>query len=159
MERTEENAAIEAKELALEVADLLDERQGSDITILDVSGPLAIADFFVIATAKNLRHAQALSRDVAQTLKGTGLRRLNVAGVEGESGWMLLDFDEVVVHIFVASQREFYSLENLWADVPRVEFTPSDRPRQETGQPDLGPLPGVPDAGGGGFPEAGFSGA
>lgn len=111
--------------MALAAAETLDSRQATDIRILDVSGPLAIADFFVIATARNRRHAQALANELSMSMKAQSCPRLNTAGLEGESGWVLLDFDEVVVHCFLEETREFYSLESLWADVPVLPFTPS----------------------------------
>lgn len=110
---------------------MIDEKQGTDIQILDVSAPLAIADFFVIATARNNRHAQGIARELDLTLKHRGMLRRNLAGLDGDSGWVLLDFDTVVVHVFAAKAREFYGLENLWADVPRVPFTPAERPERE----------------------------
>ena len=106
------------------LAQLIDEKQGTDIAILDVSKPLAIVDFFVITTARNNRHANALARALGLTMKQQGVPRRNLAGLESESGWVLLDFNTVVVHVFSPEAREFYSLEILWADVPRIEFTP-----------------------------------
>ena len=91
-----------------------------------------IADYFVITTARNNRQALAIARDLEGAVKhGTpgvrGLRRLNTSGSEGDGGWILLDLDLVVVHIFTAPARALYDLENLWADVPRVRFQPAER--------------------------------
>lgn len=130
----QETEPIEPKELALSLADLVDERQGEEIVILDVSGPLAIADYFVIATVRNTRHAQSLARELAQAAKTAGCAFRRMSGADSESGWVLLDFDLVVVHLFDAERREFYSLENLWSDVPRVPF--QARPREEREQPE-----------------------
>ena len=66
-------------------------------------------------------------------MKQSGRLRRNAAGVEGESNWVLLDFDDVVVHVFQADARAFYDLENLWADVPRVAYVPGDPPSEPTG--------------------------
>ena len=115
---------LSPQELALSIARMLDARQGEDIVILDVSGPLVIADYFVIATARNARHAAGMAQEVDFTLKHAGRLRRNISGAENECPWVLLDFNEVVLHVFVGEAREFYGLENLWADVPRVEFTP-----------------------------------
>ncbi|MHC5064143.1 MAG: ribosome silencing factor [Planctomycetota bacterium] len=139
--------------MAFAAAEILDSRQATDIRILDVSGPLAIADYFVIATARNRRHAQALANELSMGMKSRACPRLNTAGMEGESGWILLDFDEVVVHCFLEETREFYSLESLWADVPQLPFTPSFT--AEAGAPQ----PGIPQGRNpAGYPEAGFSG-
>ncbi len=144
--RLQTRAPIKAREFALEIADLIDERQGHAIAILDVSGPLVIADYFVIATARNRRHAVALAREVSLIGKAAQTTRRGTAGMEGESGWILLDFDEVIVHLFDLETREFYGLENLWSDVPRVAFTAKERPA------DSGAYPG----GSGSFPESGW---
>lgn len=87
-----------------------------------------IADHFVIASARNTRHARALASAVDYDMKQSGRLRRNAAGVEGESNWVLLDFDDVVVHIFQADARAFYDLESLWADVPRVEYESTGTP-------------------------------
>jgi ribosome-associated protein len=88
-----------------------------------------IADYFVITTARNPRQAMAIAREIEGSvkqgpLKESGLKLLNAAGMEGEGHWILLDLDLVVVHIFTAETRTLYDLENLWADAPRVPFTP-----------------------------------
>lgn len=98
-----------------------------------------IADYFVVATAKNARHARALALEVEQSLRGDGRRPRNAAGLETENPWVLLDYDDVVVHVFLNEARAFYALESLWADVPRVPFVPSVQ------QPDTSPADSFPD--------------
>lgn len=131
-----------ARDLALALADLIDQKQGKDIVILDVSGPLVIADYFVIASARNARHAQAIGTEVTLALKAQGRPRRGAAGTEGENHWVLVDFDEVVVHVFEDEARTFYDLESLWADVPRIPFTPTPRPQpvEEPGPDSIEPL-------------------
>ena len=123
--------------MAQHIAQLIHEKQGEDIVILDVSGPLVIADHFIIATARNSRHARAIAQGVESAMKQQGLLRRSTAGMEGESNWVLLDFDEVVVQIFQPDARSFYDLEGLWGDVPRIPFEPSGEP--ETASGDLSP--------------------
>ena len=130
----------DSKDLALTLAGLLDRKKGTDIAILDVSGPLVITDYFVVATAHNPRHAQALGRELESTMKQAGLLRRNVAGMEGENSWVLLDFDDVVAHIFIPESRAFYALEDLWADVPRLPFAPDEAPEIGAG---TGPVPPI----------------
>lgn len=112
--------------MALTIAQRLDEKQAKDIVVLDVSGPLVIADYFVIATVQSTRQGQALARELDLESKATrGRRRRNTGGLETEeSNWVLLDFDDVVVHLFLPEARAYYALEDLWADVPRLPFTP-----------------------------------
>jgi len=123
---------------------LLDEKLAEQITILDISGQLVIADYFLIATVRNTRHALALHRDLDQAaLRQHGRRRLNRGASDSESsGWVLLDFDEVVVQLFTAQARAFYRLEDLWADAPRLPFTPAPRPAAPQ-EPSLSSLPSL----------------
>jgi ribosome-associated protein len=139
-----------SRAFALEVAQLLHDLQAEQITILDISGPLVIADYFVIASARNARHAHAMADQLSLSMKQQGRLRRNAAGTEGRSQWVLIDFDEVVVHLFEAESRSFYDLEGLWADAPRVAFSPAARPAQPAARgratgpfhdlPDLGPV-------------------
>ncbi len=108
--------------LALQIAQRLQGWQAQDVVVLDVSGPLVIADYFVIATVQSTRQAQALAREIDQESKQVrGHRRRNTGGLETEaSNWVLLDFDDIVVHLFLPEARAYYALESLWADVPRL---------------------------------------
>jgi ribosome-associated protein len=127
--------------MALKIAERLDQKQATDIVVLDVSGPLVIADYFVIATVDSTRQGQALAKDIDLEHKADrGRRRRNTGGLETEeTNWVLLDFDDIVVHLFLPEAREYYALETLWADVPRLPFTPSAAPQQraEVRQPTL----------------------
>lgn len=130
-------------QLALQIAQTLDAKDCEDIALLDVSGPLAIADTFVIATVRSTRQAQAIAREIDQEVKALrGKRRRNTGGMESdETNWVLLDFDDVVVHLFLPEARSFYGMEELWADVPRVPFTPAAKTAPaaaERRQPTLG---------------------
>lgn len=118
------------RELALRIAQMLDERQAKDIVVLDVSGPLVIADYFVIATVTSTRQGQALATDLDVEHKALrGKRRTNTGGMETEeSNWVLLDFDDIVVHLFLPEARAYYDLETMWADAPRMPFTPAPKP-------------------------------
>jgi ribosome-associated protein len=118
-----------ATQVALTIAQLLDEKQAVDIAILDVSGPLVIADYFVIATVQSPRQALAIARELDADNKARRRRpRRNAGGLDGGgSSWVLLDYDEVVVHLLSSDARRYYALEELWADVPRVSFTPTPR--------------------------------
>ena len=133
--------------MALEIAERLDQKQATDIVVLDVSGPLVIADYFVVATVQTTRQGQALAKALDMAHKAQrGRRRRNTGGLETEdSNWVLLDFDDIVVHLFLPEARAYYGLESLWADVPRLPFTPSaasgagaaPKPGPEVRQPTL----------------------
>ena len=87
----------------------------SDIVLLDIRGVSLIADYFVIATASNERQANAILRDLSEKLVDEyGRKPLHTEG-KPDSGWVLLDFGDVIVHVFSPSQRTFYNLDQLWA--------------------------------------------
>lgn len=106
-----------------------------DIKILDVSGPLVIADYFIIATVQSTRQAQSLAKEVEMDHKSMrGRRRRNGPADAPDSNWVLVDFGDVVVHLFLPDAREYYGLESLWIDVPRLEFEPSCHPAADLQQ-------------------------
>ena len=128
--------------MALLLAQRLSEKQATDIVILDVSGPLVIADYFVVATVRSTRLGHALAKELDYEHKELRqIRRRNTGGMEtNESNWVLLDFDDIVVHLFLPEARAYYGLETLWADVPRLPFTPAvvtDTQLVEVRQPTL----------------------
>jgi ribosome-associated protein len=128
--------------MARAIAQRLDEKKATDIVILDVSGPFVIADYFVIATVQSTRQGQAIAKELDLENKAVrGRRRRNTGGMETEaSNWVLLDFDDIIVHLFLPEAREYYGLETLWVDVPRVPFAkaePKPVSRTEIRQPTL----------------------
>jgi len=108
------------KDCAMIAAKTLEDKKGQDIVILDIRQISILADYFVIATGRSTVHVKALADEVEKILieKGFVLR-----GKEGydEARWVLLDFYDVIVHIFYADEREYYMLERLWADAARIE--------------------------------------
>jgi ribosome-associated protein len=87
--------------------------------LLDVSEVTILADYFVIASANSERQLRALSGDISRGLKGDIGRPLNVEGAP-ESGWVLIDYGDVVVHLFLPAVRKFYCLEDLWQTAQTV---------------------------------------
>jgi len=118
-----EDRRYEAKVLAVKAAHALTEGKGIDVVVLEVKEITLIADYFVIASGTNPRHVKALADRVANALDD--MRK--PAHVEGyELGyWVLLDYDDVVVHVFRESERSFYGLERLWGDAPKVDYSGS----------------------------------
>ena len=92
---------------------MLEERQGADILLLDVSEITILADYFILCSANSERQLRALSGDISRQLKADAGSPLNVEGTP-ESGWVLIDYGDVVVHLFLPAAREFYALEELW---------------------------------------------
>ena len=91
------------------------EKKAEDVVLLDISSVSIMADFFMICTVRTDTHARAVRDAVTQALQSVGLNLRRREGSDA-SGWVLLDWGDVVVHIFGPSEREFYSLEKLWGD-------------------------------------------
>lgn len=104
----------------------MQEKQGSDIVKLDLSGiPNSITDYFVICHGASRTQVDALADSVqAEVKKAIGVLPMHKEGFEN-CEWVLLDYFDVVVHIFQSEKREFYQLEKLWADAPRVNVSDS----------------------------------
>jgi ribosome-associated protein len=110
---------LEPIEQAREIAEIISDKKGSDIIILDTGKVSTIADYFVIATADSERQAQAIVDDIEKKMKAH--KRLALGGdAESSSGWVLLDYLDVIVHIFDPGTRDFYDLEDLWSNAPVV---------------------------------------
>lgn len=93
--------------------DLLSDKQAEEILLLDVKGVASFADYFVIASGQNVRHLQALCDAMDEELRREGVRPQGREGIV-DSGWVLLDFGDVIVHIFSPRERGYYNLEGLW---------------------------------------------
>ncbi len=111
-----------AGRLARRAATVILDKLGEDVVVLDLRGRSPLADYFVIATATSTIHAQALAEEVALDLKREGERLHHVEGKEN-GVWILLDYFNVVVHIFCGETRQFFGLERLWGDAPSQTFS------------------------------------
>jgi ribosome-associated protein len=111
-----------AKALAHKIAQLLIDKKASDVLVLDVRGMASYADYIVLASAESDRQVSAMAENIHVKVKEDG--GLNPAGTEGtETGqWVLLDYSQVVAHVFLNDVRAFYDLEGLWADAPREKL-------------------------------------
>lgn len=108
------------RELALRAARILDERKGEAVLLLDVSGLSSICDYVLIATGTSPPHVKALFSEVHQGLKREGMYCYRRTGTP-ESGWMVLDYVDVVIHVFAEALRHYYAIEDLWPEAPRLE--------------------------------------
>ena len=117
------NVALEPAEIARRIVDVLSDRQAEDIVQLDIGAFASFADYFVIATAQNARHMNALIDAFEKELENEGVKTLHREG-DSSSGWVLVDLGAVIVHLFTPEDREYYDLEGLWtrAGVPSVRF-------------------------------------
>jgi ribosome-associated protein len=119
------SATSEAIEAGLLAAAAIDDKKGLDITLLDISELLVVTDVFAIASGTSNRHVRTLCDEVEGKLKDeTGRQPLRREGRE-YSRWVLLDYGDLVVHVFDQETRDYYQLERLWADAPRIAYEPA----------------------------------
>ncbi|WES65322.1 ribosome silencing factor [Microbacter sp. GSS18] len=109
---------LEMLQIAVAAADA---KGGEDLVALDVSEPLPLVDVFLVVTGRSERNVAAIADEVEDRLLAAGHRRLRREGRE-ESRWILLDFGDLVVHVFHEQERMYYGLERLWKDCPLVPF-------------------------------------
>lgn len=126
-------------ERALAAARTADDNRGRDIVILDLRQLTSFFDYFVIVTGTSRRQLHAISEEIDHALEqGMGDRRMGIEGYD-ESRWILLDYGDVVIHLFEPETRAYYALEELWGEAKRVPF----EPRTPASSPDLhGEQPG-----------------
>ena len=108
----------EALALARRAASLLSDRKATDVVLLDVRGMSSYADYFVLGSGDSERGVVATAEHVRETLKAEGHRTIGTEGFD-TGHWVLLDYGEVVVHVFFTEVRAFYDLDGLWADAPK----------------------------------------
>lgn len=101
------------------IVEALASKKAQDVTILDLHGLTVIADYFVIATGSSPLNIRALVDAVQDAAKNANVKKLRVEGTN-EAAWVLVDLGDIIVHIFDAEHRDFYQLERLWVDAPRL---------------------------------------
>jgi ribosome-associated protein len=112
-----------ARDLARVIAAIADAEHGSDVLVLEVGDVLGVTEYFVIVSASNRRLVRTLVDEIeVQTRGQTGRSPLRSEGVR-ENQWVLVDYGDVVVHVFLAEVREFYEIERLYTDVPKVDWS------------------------------------
>ena len=117
--------ALDSLEQARRIAALAQEKLAEDVVILDMRPVCSFTDYFVICTGRNDRQVKTIADEVEEQLRvGYGVKPIGREGVR-EARWVLLDFGDLVVHIFQPEERDFYRLERLWGDAPRVSL-PAD---------------------------------
>lgn len=108
---------MESEALAKKIMTILEEKKATDILALGISEISTLADYFILASAENVRQLDALEDAVEE-----GVRlEVNKEG-ESSSGWILMDYRDIVVHLFTKEQRAFYDLEKIWSDAKRMEI-------------------------------------
>lgn len=110
-----------AKERARDIAQAAYDTKAENLTVLDLKKISGFTDYFVIATGTSDRQVQAICDNIHKALKKKAVYPLVIEGYQ-EGHWILMDYGSVIVHIFYEETRNFYSLEKLWGDAPRVKF-------------------------------------
>ena len=116
-----EDVLLESLQLAKAAVDIASDKKASDVLLLDIRDITTIADYFVICNGTNTRQIQAIAESLQEELKKQGAQLLYREGV-ADTGWILLDFGDVIIHIFGPKEREYYRLERLWSEAKTVVY-------------------------------------
>jgi len=119
---------METIDKALLCLKIINERKGANPILFEVGMLTSLSDYFLIASGNSSRQVQAICRHLGRRMREAGFRAYGVEG-EKEGHWVLMDYGDLVVHIFYEPVREFYDLEGLWVEAPRVDLEnidPSD---------------------------------
>jgi ribosome-associated protein len=116
-----------------------------DLVILEVKELCSFADYFIVCSGGSRRHVLALAQHLEEALSRAGVKPLGVEGLE-EGQWVLMDYNDLVIHLFLQPLREFYNLEGLWSEAPQTPvaaapqgLSPSTVPSESFSSPDSGP--------------------
>ena len=119
-----EQSPDETRQWAITAARAADGKQARDVLVLEVAEVLALCGWFVIASASNERLVKAICDEVEHQVHAAGgPKPKRIEGLDARQ-WVLMDYGDIVVHVFQQDVREFYDLERLWADVPRLDWGP-----------------------------------
>jgi ribosome-associated protein len=116
------------------VKDAMEDKKAIDLVVMDLEGKTLIADYFVVCTGTSKIHCRAIADGLLETMKKHGIKGVRSEGYE-QGTWILLDYADVVAHIFSPEEREYYNLEDLWKRSARVEGMESEEPEL------AGPIP------------------
>jgi ribosome-associated protein len=119
-------APAESRQIAVTAARAAAAKQAADVTILDVHSLIVITDYFVICSGQTDRQVKTIVEEVEKAVRELGEKPIRREG-EADSRWVLLDYIDVVVHVFAEQEREYYDLERLWRDAPRVGWNGSEQ--------------------------------
>ena len=112
---------MELLEIVKKIANALDDKKAFDVKVLDITKISVLADYFVLASGDNSSQLQAMMDIVEEVMYKNGINSKRVEG-SATSSWILMDYNDVVIHIFNKEEREFYNLDKVWSDGELVEF-------------------------------------
>jgi len=113
--------ALPSREVAIAAARAAADKQAADIVVLDVHELIVITDYFVICSASTKRQVKTVIEEIERAIRELGEKPIRREG-EDDGGWWLLDYFDIVVHVFGDEERAYYDLERLWRDAPRLEW-------------------------------------
>jgi ribosome-associated protein len=116
-----QSARLRSLKNACWIAKAADDLRGRETLVLDLTEVTPIADYFVISTGSSGRQMRAVADEVRRIMRSTGSRPHGIEG-ENDTSWILLDFGDIVLHVFSPEARKLYDLEHLWADAPRIDW-------------------------------------
>lgn len=121
MNKEKKFSEIASDEKARLVAEWLDAKQGENIVVMDVAEMSSVTNMTLVVSARGVKHAKALADHILDEAAKNNIEFLSMEGQQtGE--WVLVDLNDVLVHIFLEDLREFYNIEGMWAEAPRIEF-------------------------------------
>lgn len=123
-------ADLGIKDIALTAADAADDKKAEDIEVLSVQGLTVIADYFVICSANSDKQVRAVARAIDDKLAEKGIDPSRIAGMD-DAKWVLMDYADVIVHVFQKREREYYDLERLWSDAEKILRDNSEKVEEE----------------------------
>lgn len=112
---------MNGRELAFFVAGFMNNKKVFDVDIIDISTKSSFADYFVLGSCGSQRQVEAISEDIKELLESKGVELKSIDGRNG-SGWVILDFNDIIVNVFTEDMRDRYSLEKVWADCGVIRF-------------------------------------
>jgi len=113
-----------SERLAERIAEIAADRKARDIRVLDVGSLVGYTDYFLICSGKSTTHLETITDAIRAELRGEGVNVLHAEGL-AESGWVLLDYGDVLMHVFLEDTRLYYALERLWGDAPTLALEDS----------------------------------
>jgi ribosome-associated protein len=116
-----ETQGVSSRDLAIAAARAAADKQGERVVVLDVRELIVITDYFVIASGGSERQVRTIVEEVEKSLRDLGMKPVRREG-EDDRRWVLLDYFDIVVHVFAQEERDYYDLERLWGDAPTLEW-------------------------------------
>lgn len=111
-----------SKEMAKSAIAGLEDKKGDDIKVIDISNVSVMADYFIIASGKNRNQVQAMASSVEEKLHEEGIKPRQIEGYQ-TANWILMDFNDIIVHVFNEEDRLFYNLEKIWLDGKVIDIS------------------------------------